>query len=164
MIPVVAAFTGYITNWFAVQMIFYPLQWTGIPIKRYPDAPLGWIGWQGIVPAKAASMAGTLTTMVTTKLVSVSEVFGRLDSRKVSALVSPQVVELADSIVDELPSALGSSGRAALAAMTPQKISELRALVASFVGRFVRDLQASEWCEERNACGSSVLSQTLRRD
>ena len=33
----------------AVQMIFYPIQFRGIPIWRRHEVPLGLIGWQGIV-------------------------------------------------------------------------------------------------------------------
>lgn len=56
-IPLFAALVGWLTNKVAVDMIFYPLHFTGIEIKTYPGQPLGWIGWQGIVPAKAAMMA-----------------------------------------------------------------------------------------------------------
>ena len=65
-IPVAAAIVGWVTNWIAVQMIFYPINYWGIPIKQWVLgtvygcdvlSPLGAIGWQGIVPAKAARMA-----------------------------------------------------------------------------------------------------------
>ncbi len=48
LIPVIAAFVGWFTNYLAVQMIFYPIQFRGIPIWRKKDIPLGLIGWQGI--------------------------------------------------------------------------------------------------------------------
>ena len=35
--PLTAAFVGWFTNWVGVQMLFYPLQWRGIP------APFGWL-------------------------------------------------------------------------------------------------------------------------
>ena len=46
-IPVSAAIIGYITNWLGVKMIFYPIEWRGIPLYRWTDQPLGIIGWQG---------------------------------------------------------------------------------------------------------------------
>lgn len=44
LIPVVAAFVGWFTNWLAVQMIFYPVKFWGIPIFRRQNVPLGLIG------------------------------------------------------------------------------------------------------------------------
>jgi hypothetical protein len=46
MIPVIAALVGWFTNYLAVQMIFYPIQFWGIPIWRRPEVPLGFLGWQ----------------------------------------------------------------------------------------------------------------------
>jgi hypothetical protein len=46
LIPVVAAVVGWFTNWLAVQMIFYPVQFRGIPLYRRPEVPLGLLGWQ----------------------------------------------------------------------------------------------------------------------
>ena len=57
MIPIIAACVGWITNWMAVQMIFYPTNFIGIPFYRVPEVPLGFIGWQGIVPCKTRKMS-----------------------------------------------------------------------------------------------------------
>ena len=70
-IPLFAGAVGWFTNKVAVEMIFRPLGFWGVPIRRYPNNPLGWIGWQGIVPAKAGVMAKRLTEIVTTKLIDV---------------------------------------------------------------------------------------------
>lgn len=58
----------------AVEMIFHPLVWRGIPLRVIEGEPLGLIGWQGIVPAKAGVMAERMVDMVTTQLVDVEEV------------------------------------------------------------------------------------------
>merc|ERR1719445_2653555 len=41
LIPFIAAFVGWFTNWVAVQMMFYPINFVGIPIYRVPEVPLG---------------------------------------------------------------------------------------------------------------------------
>jgi len=46
LIPLVAAVVGWFTNWLAVQMLFYPIQYRGLPLLRWPEQPLGLIGWQ----------------------------------------------------------------------------------------------------------------------
>lgn len=58
----------------AVEMIFHPLVWRGIPLRVIEGQPLGLFGWQGIVPAKAGVMAERMVDMVTTQLVDVEEV------------------------------------------------------------------------------------------
>ncbi len=102
LIPCVAALVGWLTNWLAVQMIFYPIQFRGIPIYRVKEVPLGLIGWQGIVPCKTRTMSDAMVDMVTTQLLSVKEVFGRLDPRKVADLLAPEVPKLGQSIMNDL--------------------------------------------------------------
>ena len=95
IIPFAAAAVGWVTNWLAVQMIFYPIGFLGLPPFHQPvlgsvcgepyHSPLGYFGWQGIVPAKAAKMAGAMTTMVTTQLIDVTSVFAKLDPNAVAS-------------------------------------------------------------------------------
>jgi Protein of unknown function (DUF445) len=94
MIPVIAAIVGWFTNWLAVQMIFYPIRYWGIPLIRYPEVPLGFLGWQGIVPCKTKTMGLTMIHMVSTQLLSIKEVFARLDPHVVAKLLSPEIPEL----------------------------------------------------------------------
>eukprot|EP00467_Chlorarachnion_reptans_P026011 CAMPEP_0114522670 /NCGR_PEP_ID=MMETSP0109-20121206/20865_1 /TAXON_ID=29199 /ORGANISM="Chlorarachnion reptans, Strain CCCM449" /LENGTH=381 /DNA_ID=CAMNT_0001703901 /DNA_START=519 /DNA_END=1664 /DNA_ORIENTATION=- len=95
MIPVIAGCVGYITNWLAVQMIFYPINWRGIPLKIWEDNPFGILGWQGIVPAKAGKMSERMVEMLTSTLISVPEVFARLNPTKISDCLLPLVQDAA---------------------------------------------------------------------
>lgn len=69
-IPLVAAFVGWSTNWVAIQLTFYPLKFWGIP---------PYLGWQGIIPAKAARMAKISVEASLAKIGTPNEVFGELD-------------------------------------------------------------------------------------
>ena len=111
LIPLVAAFVGWFTNWLAVKMIFYPINFLGIPLFQYVEGsvygfdilqPLGILGWQGIVPAKAAQMSLTMVTMVTEKLVNVQAVFMLLDPTAVSSLLLTEVPNMASKIASEM--------------------------------------------------------------
>jgi len=102
LIPCVAAVVGWFTNWLAVQMIFYPVQYRGLSLYRIPEVPLGLIGWQGIVPCKTRPMSEAMVEMVTTQLLSVKEVFQRLDPKKVADLLTPEVPKLGQSIIEDL--------------------------------------------------------------
>lgn len=101
IIPFIAAFVGWFTNWLAVQMIFYPVEFRGIDILRKDEVPLGLLGWQGIVPCKTRKMSDTMVTMVTTQLLNVQEVFRRLDPRVCAELLAPEVPKLGQDILDE---------------------------------------------------------------
>lgn len=46
-IPIMAAVVGYVTNWVGVQMLFYPIDWVGVPIVKWAEQPFGILGWQG---------------------------------------------------------------------------------------------------------------------
>ena len=77
-IPCVAAFVGILTNWMGVKMLFYPVEYFGIDLKRWDNTPYGIIGWQGVVPTKTETMAKRLVRIVTDKLLSLDEAFARL--------------------------------------------------------------------------------------
>ncbi|CAK9011838.1 Hypothetical protein SCF082_LOCUS11264 [Durusdinium trenchii] len=90
-IPVVAAVVGYGTNWVGVKMIFYPIEFLGVNIRRWPETPLGFIGWQGIVPCKTGKMSRRLVDIITEKLLSLKEAFSRLDAAELAQRLEPSV-------------------------------------------------------------------------
>lgn len=74
-------------------MIFYPIEYLGVDIKRWPETPLGFMGWQGIVPCKTNKMSRRLVDIITEKLLSLKEAFGRLDAPKLAELLEPSVAQ-----------------------------------------------------------------------
>ena len=88
-IPVVSAIVGYGTNVVALQMTFYPVDFFGIKIWQPEDQPLGFCGWQGIVPAKAGKMAAKSVDLMTEQLIDVKDVFSRLDPWEMSEALKP---------------------------------------------------------------------------
>ena len=112
LIPIIAACVGWLTNYLAVKMIFYPVQYRGIPIIVRPQIPLGLLGWQGIVPCKTQKMSATLVDMVTSQLVTVPEAFERLNPRTLAQYLSQSSVLSPlghDIIRDCAADAVGSS-------------------------------------------------------
>lgn len=102
LIPVVAAFVGWVTNYLAVQMIFYPVEFRGVPLWRRKEVPLGLLGWQGIVPCKTRTMSQTMVDMVTTQLLDIEQVFRNLDPNVVAEKLGPEVPKLLESIGHEV--------------------------------------------------------------
>ena len=71
-IPVIAALIGWTTNWLAIKMTFYPLEFIGKP-------PL--LGWQGIIPSKARKMAAISVDATISKIGTVREIFQQIDPK-----------------------------------------------------------------------------------
>jgi uncharacterized membrane protein YheB (UPF0754 family) len=87
--PIVAALVGWVTNYVGVKMLFYPIEWRGVwPLMRWEGQPLGFFGWQGIVPAKRFAMAGRMVDVTISRLLSVAEVFGRLEPKNLAHLLA----------------------------------------------------------------------------
>jgi hypothetical protein len=102
LIPVIAALVGWLTNWLAVQMIFYPISYIGIPLWRRPEVPLGLIGWQGILPCKTRTLTLAVTDMVTSQLLSVSDALARLNPETVATLLAPHMPALTKDVIPHI--------------------------------------------------------------
>jgi len=93
-IPLVAAIVGWATNWVAIEMTFWPLEWRGLrPI----------FGWQGIIPSKAEKMATIFVDKTMIRLGTLSEVFQRMDpdviADHVVRALEPRIDELTDEVM-----------------------------------------------------------------
>ena len=93
IMPFMYGFIGWLTNWQAVKMIFWPMKFWGIP---------PYLGWQGIVPRKAATFALRTADYLEDKLVHLPEVFARLDPRIIAKKLEPVIDELVDDVVNEV--------------------------------------------------------------
>lgn len=82
LIPFTYGFVGWITNWLALKMTFYPLQFWGIP---------PFLGWQGIIPRKAHKMASKAVDVITERLLNIEEVFSRVDPKEVETRLMPRL-------------------------------------------------------------------------
>jgi len=74
-IPFVAGFIGWMTNWVAIKMMFYPMEfwgWKPFNLK---------LGWQGVIPSKAEKMAKVVVRTGLQSLASVQEVYDQLDKK-----------------------------------------------------------------------------------
>lgn len=93
IMPFMYGFIGWLTNWQAVKMIFWPLKFWGIP---------PYLGWQGIVPRKAAIFAERTADYLAEKLVYLPEVFDRLEPRVIAKKLEPIIDEIVDDVVNEV--------------------------------------------------------------
>lgn len=73
--PIVAAVIGYVTKRVAIDMMFKPIEFIGIP---------PFLGWQGIVPKNARRMADIATGLLLGRLLDPQEVVSRLDPERLA--------------------------------------------------------------------------------
>jgi len=92
-IPLISALVGWITNYLAVKMMFYPLEFVGIP-------PI--FGWQGLIPAKRRQMAEIEVELVLGKLLSVEELASRLDPQELTKAIEHRLQQVVRKIVNEV--------------------------------------------------------------
>lgn len=99
LIPLIAGVIGFVTNWVAVRMLFFPIEFFGfrIPglgvltsylprrIRAIPGIAEGGIGWQGIVPSRAAKMGSIAADKGIAKLGSPREFYDHLEPDQIAA-------------------------------------------------------------------------------
>jgi uncharacterized membrane protein YheB (UPF0754 family) len=97
-IPIFMGAIGYATNWTGVWMLFYPVRFAGIrmpglaklaqvfprKLQQVPGIMNGGLGWQGIIPSRAAKMGSIAVDKGIAKLGSVGDFYRRLDPEKLA--------------------------------------------------------------------------------
>ena len=74
-------------------MTFHPLEFLGI--RPY-------LGWQGIIPSKAGSMAGKAVDLITNQLIKIEELFAQLDAARVTQEMGPELDRVSKKIIKEV--------------------------------------------------------------
>lgn len=87
-----AAVVGWFTNWLAIQMSFYPVQFVG----------LGFVGWQGVIPRKAEKMAHICIDRTLQQFGDLNAVYQQLEPQRIVEQVVAQVNPRLDEYIDEV--------------------------------------------------------------
>ena len=96
-VPFFTGAIGYVTNWSGVWMLFYPVHFRGfrlpglaplaniLPrrVQQIPGVMQGGVGWQGIIPSRAAKMGSIAVDKGIAKLGSTSDFYEQLDQDRV---------------------------------------------------------------------------------
>ncbi|WP_249010808.1 hypothetical protein [Conexibacter sp. DBS9H8] len=116
-IPIVTGVIGYVTNWTGVLMLFYPVRFRGLQagwlrdvawrlphrLQQIPGVMVGGIGWQGIIPSRAAKMGSLAVDVGLAKLGTPREFFDQLDQAEISAQIlsalQPEVREIVNRVM-----------------------------------------------------------------
>jgi uncharacterized membrane protein YheB (UPF0754 family) len=93
-IPLFSGAIGYVTNWSGVVMLFYPVRFWGVRIpglaplahllprriQQIPGFMQGGLGWQGIIPSRAAKMGSLAVDKGIAKIGSAGDFYDQLGS------------------------------------------------------------------------------------
>lgn len=91
--PFIAAIIGYGTKIVAIKMMFEPIEFFGI--KPF-------LGWQGIIPKKAAIMSAIACDTLTSRLIKPEEIFARLDPERVAQELEKPMLPIVEKITHEV--------------------------------------------------------------
>jgi uncharacterized membrane protein YheB (UPF0754 family) len=111
-IPLFSGAIGYATNWTGVWMLFNPVTFRGFglpglaplakllprKIQQVPGIMNGGVGWQGIIPSRAAKMGSIAVDKGIAKVGSPREFFDQLDRDK----LSEQILESSRADIGQL--------------------------------------------------------------
>lgn len=96
-IPVVSIVFTYVHIWAALYLTFYPISFFGC--LQIPGTNVG-LGWQGIIPHKAEKMSRLSVRLISQKVLSVHQMFKKVDAGLVAKELKPVIARLIPYIVD----------------------------------------------------------------
>ncbi|MBD2860147.1 hypothetical protein IB286_14185 [Spongiibacter sp. KMU-158] len=119
LIPLITAFIGWFTNLIGIKMILYPVRWVGIG---------NFIGWQGIVPRMRVRLTKQLVKNSISVICTEREMLAALDEADaigyISHMVSPQIEEWVDDIMEEHTTLYWELSPKPIRAMVYRKVRE----------------------------------------
>jgi uncharacterized membrane protein YheB (UPF0754 family) len=134
LIPIISAVVGWVTNYLAVKMMFYPIKFIGI--KKL------FLGWQGLIPAKRKEMAEISVDLVLGKLLSVDELAARLDPDKVREAIERRLKQVIKRIINDVMKESAPTIWAAMPAAGKNLVyARVEADIPNTVEKMVKDFQ-----------------------
>src|SRR5829696_9419796 len=113
-IPLFTGAIGNLTNWSGVWMLFYPVSFAGwrVPglkrlapllprrIQQIPGVMQGGIGWQGIIPSRAAKMGSIAVDKGIAKLGSPADFYNQLEPEAIAQHICETASDDTREVVD----------------------------------------------------------------
>ena len=116
-IPVFTGVVGWLINWSGLVMLFSPVRFHGVrvpgmrelatilprKVQEVPGILQGGIGWQGIIPARAAKMGSIAVDKAISKLGTPSEFYQQLEPEQIAehivTVFRPDIPQLVDDVM-----------------------------------------------------------------
>jgi uncharacterized membrane protein YheB (UPF0754 family) len=161
-IPLFTGAIGYLTNWSGVWMLFYPVRFAGwrlpglgslaslLPrrIQQIPGVMQGGVGWQGIIPSRAAKMGSIAVDKGVAKLGSPADFYRRLEPEAIAEHILDTARDDIDDVVErtmerEYPEAWGNVParvRRAVHSRVQQQLPDIVRSVTDEIGAHIDQL------------------------
>jgi uncharacterized membrane protein YheB (UPF0754 family) len=150
-IPVFTGVVGWLINWTGLIMLFNPVQLHGVKVpglaeltrllprkvQEIPGLLHGRLGWQGIVPARAAKMGSIAVDKAIAKIGTPKEFYEHLDppaiAEHIVTIMKPQVPEIVDGVMQrenpqlwaDLPPRLREAVTARVTLQLPEIVNDI---------------------------------------
>ncbi len=161
-IPVFTAVVGLLINWTGLVMLFSPVRFHGITFpglralsgalprkaQEVPGVMQGGLGWQGIIPARAAKMGSIAVDKAISKLGTPAEFYQQLEPDRIAEhiveIFSPELPDLIDEVMlAEHPALwrdLPPAGRRAVVGRVREQLPEVIRSITTEIGRHIDQL------------------------
>src|SRR5215207_1062239 len=161
-IPLFTGAIGYLTNWSGVWMLFNPVRFRGFrvrglselasllprKIQQIPGVAHGGVGWQGIIPSRAAKMGSIAVDKGIAKLGSPADFYNRLEPEAIAQHIcetaSDDIREVVDRIMErEYPDTWRNTPkrvRDAVHARVQQQLPDIVRTVTDEIGAHIDQL------------------------
>jgi uncharacterized membrane protein YheB (UPF0754 family) len=162
-VPFVTGIIGYVTNWTGVLMLFYPVHFRGwrvswlaslarvLPrkLQQVPGVMVGGIGWQGIVPSRAAKMGSLAVDSGIAKIGTPGDFFKQLEPDKIAEQIisttRPEIRRTVDEIMEreqpglwrELPPQIREMVHRRVEQQLPEVVRELTQEIGDHIEQLV---------------------------
>lgn len=151
LIPVISGVIGWVTNFAAIKLLFFPVRHFGFRVpglatlasvlprklQAIPGLLRGYVGWQGIIPSRAAKMGSIAVDKGIAKLGTPGEFYAQLEPEKIAehilATARGDMRALVESIVErehpqlwrDTPRAVREAVHARVQAQLPKIVHEV---------------------------------------
>ncbi len=161
-IPLFTGVIGLLINWTGLVMLFSPVRFHGarVPglrevssvlprkLQEIPGLMQGGIGWQGIIPARAAKMGSIAVDKAISKLGTPAEFYQRLEPDRIAEhiveLFSPELPALIDEVMREEHPALWRdlppTGQRAVVARVQEQLPGVVGTITTEIGHHIDQL------------------------
>jgi uncharacterized membrane protein YheB (UPF0754 family) len=161
-IPVFTGVIGWLINWTGLIMLFNPVRFHGFRVpglselstllprklQEVPGIMQGGVGWQGIVPARAAKMGSISVDKAISKLGTPQEFFEQLEPKKMAehlvSLFEPEVPQIVDRTMrreqPELWRDLPPRGKRTVYERVQAQLPEIINEITDEIGRYIDQL------------------------
>lgn len=93
-IPVISGVMGWGTNWMAIRMAFYPIEFKGV----LPP----FIGWQGLIPRQTTIMARRAAKSIMGNLITVDELFDKIQPYRIADELQPYIPGYLEDVAERV--------------------------------------------------------------